>query len=199
MSEVMVEIIGDCSLPNPELLSYYTRLGNREIFIDQDIDDYVVEYSLNIMKWNIEDIGCKNPKPIKIYVNSNGGSLSAIMNLIDAIKISKTPVITIGMAKCYSSGGLLLMSGHKRYIFLNTTFLLHDGYCGDVNSTAKMIDGVRFTEKQEEYVKNYILSCSTIDSDLYDKNYRKDWFMFSDEMIKYNIADKIITDFSEIS
>lgn len=32
----------------------------------------------------------------------------------------------------------------------------------------------------------------------YDKNYRKDWWMMSDEIIKYGIADKIITDLADI-
>lgn len=44
-------------------------------------------------------------KPIKIWINSNGGSLNAINELINICNLSKTPVYAIGMAKCYSAGG----------------------------------------------------------------------------------------------
>ena len=63
---------------------------------------------------------------------------------------------------------------------------------------AKLADGFQFQQKLEERVKEYVLENTKIDSDLYDKNYRRDWFMLSDEIIEYKIADSIITDLDEI-
>ena len=90
------------------------------------------------------------------------------------------------------------MAGHKRYIFKDTTFLLHDGSTGAFGSVSKVVDSLEFTQKTEKRMKEFILSNTDIDEDLYDKNYRRDWFMFSDEIIKYGVADKIITDLNEI-
>ena len=118
------------------------------------------------------------------------------MNFIDVIKLSKTPIHTIGMGKCYSSGGLLLMAGHWRYIMPNTTLLLHDGSTGAMGDTGKVMDSFEFTKKLEEKTKQYVLDNTKISNELYDKNYRKDWFMFSDEIMKYGMADEIITDLS---
>lgn len=186
------------NLFSPEIKEYNDRINDRILYINEDISEFTVDYSMLILKWNKEDVGVENPKPIRIFIHSNGGDLSAIFNLIDVISLSKTPVYTIGMGNCYSSGGLLLMSGHKRFIFENTTFLLHDGYCGSANSTGKMLDNLQFTKEQEERLKKYILKRSSIDEELYDKNYRKDWFMFSEDMIKYNIADKILDNLEEV-
>lgn len=123
----VTEDIGDWAnlkLPDPSLLDYYKRLENREILINQNIDDGTVEWTQEIIQWNREDkdIPVKDRKPIKIFINSNGGSLNSIMELITICNLSKTPVYAIGMGKCYSAGGLLLMGVPKgnRYI-LNTT------------------------------------------------------------------------------
>ena len=94
-------------LADPTLVDYYKRLNNREILINQDIDDGIVEWTQEIVEWNREDkdIEIVERKPIKIWINSNGGSLNAINELINICNLSKTPVYAIGMAKCYSAGG----------------------------------------------------------------------------------------------
>jgi ATP-dependent protease ClpP protease subunit len=92
------------------------------------------------------------------------------------------------------------MAGTKghRYIFPDTSVLIHDGSTGAMGDTGKVIDNLEFTQKQEERVKKYILANTNITTKLYDKNYRRDWFMFSDEMLNLHIIDNIITDLDEI-
>ena len=94
--------------------------------------------------------------------------------------------------------GLLLMAGHKRYIFPHTSCLIHDGSSGAIGSIGKMLDNLEFTKELEVRMKAYIISSTHITEDVYDKNYRRDWFMFSEEMIKLGIADEIVTDIDTI-
>ena len=190
----------DRTLPDPSLLEYYRMRTKREIMWNADIEDDILEVSLAIRKWNVEDNGIEVDKrvPIKIFINSDGGSVDAVMNAIDLIKLSKTPVITIGMGKVYSAGGLLLMAGHKRYIFKHTSCLIHDGSSGAVGSIGKLIDNLKFTEKLEALIKEYIISSTKITEQMFDANYRRDWFMFSDEMIELGVADEIIDDIDTI-
>lgn len=191
-------------LPDPTLLDYYKRLRRREILINQEIDDGVVEWTQEIIDWNREDKDIEDVSqmtPIKIFINSNGGSLNAIMELITICNLSRVPVIAIGMGKCYSAGGLLLMGIPKgnRYILSTTEALIHDGnmsgYGGD---TGKAIDDLEQTKKNEEKVKKFILSCTNISEDLYDKNYRKNWWMSADEIIEYGLADHVIKNIDEL-
>ena len=199
--------MGECAnvkLPDPTLLDYYKRLKRREILINQEIDDGIVEWTQEIIEWNREDKDIKDISqmtPIKIFINSNGGSLNAIMELITICNLSKTPVYTIGMGKCYSAGGLLLIGIPKgnRYILSTTEALVHDGnmsgYGGD---TGKVIDDLEQTKKNEEKVKEFILSRTKISEDLYDKNYRKNWWLDSSEIIKYGLADHVIENIEEL-
>jgi hypothetical protein len=53
--------------------SYYEHLQNRELILNQDIDESIMEkFTLQIIKWNREDLGkpINMRKPIKIYINS---------------------------------------------------------------------------------------------------------------------------------
>lgn len=190
----------DTSLPDPGLLEPYRRLREREIVWNDDIDDATIDIALYIKKWNEEDKGIdvKDRKPIKIFINSDGGSVDTVLHVIDMIRLSKTPVYTIGMGRVYSAGGLLLMAGHKRYIFSHTSCLIHDGSSGAIGSIGKMLDNLEFTKRLEEKMKQYILTSTHITAEMYDQNYRRDWFMFSEEMIELGIADEIVTDIDTI-
>ena len=189
-------------LPDPTLLDYYSRREDRCILWNAEIEDGFVENYQDIIRWNREDAGkdVSEMKPIRIYINSDGGSVSAVFAIIDLIKLSKVPVITIGLGKCYSSGGLLLMAGHKRLLLPSCTVLVHDGYnSSGTNATGKMLDNLEYTKELEEKIKEYILERTSISESEYDANYRRDWWIFADEAVnKYHIADKIVTDIDEI-
>lgn len=189
-------------LADPVCVKEWYGITNREIYLNYDINDYLININLLIIQWNNEDeeknIPVKDRIPIKIFINSNGGDVNPALNLIDIISVSKTPVYTIGLGNCYSSGGLIFLAGHKRFVFENTMFLLHDGYLGEMNTTSKALDKFEFTKKLEEKIKNLVLSRTKISSDLYDKQYRNDWYIFSNEMIELGIADTIVSDINQI-
>lgn len=196
------EEMANVKLPDPTLLDYYNRVSNREIWINTEIDEAVVEWTQQILQWNREDKGIEpsERKVIKVFINSNGGCLNSIMHLITILQMSTTPVMTIGLGKCYSSGGLLLMSGNKgmRYIFDTTSVLIHDGGTGSASDTGKFIDYAEYVKMTEKRTKEYILKNTKITEDEYDKNYRRDWWILGDEVIRLGVADKIITSLDEI-
>lgn len=195
-----VKELFDTNLPSPELLEYYRMLSHREILWNQEIDESTIDITLYIMKWNREDKGkpVAERTPIKIYINTDGGDLNTIMHVIDVIELSKTPVYTIACGKAFSSGGYLLMAGHKRFIFKNTCCLIHDGSSGFYGDMGKHLDVMEFTKKSELKVREFVLGKTKISPEEYDQNYRRDWWLFSDEMISLGIADEIITDLDTI-
>lgn len=190
----------DFELPPPELVEFYRRLSDREIVWNDIITDCMIDVPLYIIKWNKEDVNVpvEERKPIKIFINTNGGDLSVTMLTASVIALSKTPVITIGMGRAYSGGALLLMSGHKRLIFDSTSVLIHDGSSGAIGDTGKVLDSLEFTKDSEDRVIQFILSHTRITSGLMKENYRRDWYMFSEDAIYYGVADKIITDIDEV-
>ena len=82
---------GNLQLPTPELVTKYKFLKDRRLFITQDIDDSIMEFTKNLIMWNMEDeqnnIPIEERKPVYIYILSYGGQLDQIMTLIDVINI----------------------------------------------------------------------------------------------------------------
>ena len=95
---------------------------NRVIVLSDNIDNntagaiqaYLLEVSLFD---DSEDDSKKDYKrePIKLYINSCGGSVPDTWAIIDTIKSITTPVYTYCTGYAYSGGFLLFLSGEKRY------------------------------------------------------------------------------------
>jgi ATP-dependent Clp protease protease subunit len=171
-------------------------LDNRRLYINDNIDNSVVDDTVyHILRYNREDkdIPVSDRKPIILYINSNGGSVPDGYALIDVMLTSKTPVYTVNQGYCYSMGFLIFLAGIKRFSMPSSTFLMHDGSTMGWDSTAKMKDRMDFeTNQVEKYTKNYITSRTTIDSKLYDKKYRIEWYMYSQEAKTHGICTHIV-------
>lgn len=135
---------------------------------------------------------------IKIYINSNGGEVSALLPLIDIIDSIKKPVRTIVMGKAYSCGALLLVCGHKGYreAYKNADILIHEvasdrGYAknSQIQHDAKYIQRLNLllakiikerTKMKEAETKKYMESNSDI-------------FITAKDALRYGLIDKIIS------
>jgi ATP-dependent protease ClpP protease subunit len=90
-------------------------------------------------------------------------------------------------------GFLIFLAGSKRYSMPSATYLMHDGSTMGWDSTAKMKDRMDFeTNQVEKYTKNYIISRTKIDSKIYDKKYRMEWYMYPTEAKEYGVCTHII-------
>ena len=68
------------------------------------------------------------PKPIKIFISSNGGDLHAILPIIDLINSlkGKIQINTYVEGVAASAASLLASVGHKRFITRNSFLLIHE-------------------------------------------------------------------------
>ena len=172
------------------------ELKERHLYINYAIDETVVDMIVyHILRYNREDIGKpkEERKPIKLYINSNGGDVYNGWALISAITSSITPVHTINQGMCASMAFLIFIAGEKRYSMENSVFLMHEGFTGGFDNTSKMRDRMEFeTNQLEEHTKKYVLSNTSIDNNYYDLKYRIEWYMLPDEAKKHKICDCIV-------
>lgn len=171
-------------------------LADRKLFINDEIDGMVIDTIVyQIMRFNAQDKGksVEDRLPIKLYINSIGGSVPDGYGLIDAILTSKTPVYTINQAMCASMGFLIFIAGDKRYTMPHAEFLMHDGSNYAIGSTAKMKDRMDFELGElENMTKEYIISRTKITEDLYKEKYRMEWYFLPKTAKNYGVADFII-------
>ena len=171
-------------------------IDDRRLYINDNIDnDVITSIGYHIMRYNRLDKGIdvKERKPIMLYLNTHGGDLYAGNSLISLIKSSKTPIYTVNLGLCFSMGFLIFLAGKKKYSMDNGIFLLHDGGNGDANSTAKVFDKIEFEKNViEKKIKEYVVENTAITSKMYDKNYRREWYMDVDKAKELNVVDYIV-------
>lgn len=180
---------------NADEIFYVKDLKQRKLFINNDIEQETIFNACKmIMQYNAEDKGIEpeNRKPILLYVVSNGGSVYDGFQLIDTIRISKTPVYTINMGYLFSMGFLIGIAGHKRFAFPNAKFLHHDGSNMVYDSTSKVKDRMEFNDRMESRTRQYVISNTKITPEQYDENLRKEWYMMADEAKELGVIDYIV-------
>lgn len=184
-------------LQSPILVNFYKNLKDRVLWIDFDITDALVEFERYIIDWNREDKGIEveKRKPIKLLIYSYGGDVDAMLSFIDIMKLSKTPVWTINMGQCLSAGGMLLMTGQKRFAMPNSQVLIHEGSVGNIGGdTNKVVDIADNLKEMQKFIEDFIISHTSIDKKLYKKFAKKEWYITAKQSLEYGIVDEIITD-----
>jgi ATP-dependent Clp protease protease subunit len=174
---------------------YLNEVKQRKLFICSEIEQCTISDAVrHIIQYNMEDKGkdIEERKPIILYVISNGGNVDDGFELIDMIINSKTPVYTVNLGYQYSMGFLIGLAGHKRFAMEHAKFLMHDGSNFSWGSSAKVQDRMKFQERAELRIKEYILSRTKITNEEYDKNFRVEWYMFADEAKEKGCCDYII-------
>lgn len=188
----VADAVSGCAVDD---LFFLKDLKQRKLFLVTDIEEEsVFDAVRHIMQINTEDkdVPVKDRKPIILYISSNGGSVDAGFEVIDAILNSKTPVYTVNIGFEYSMGFLIGLAGHKRFATRNSKFLMHDGSVFVYGSGGKIQDNLEFNCRAQERIKNYILSRSKMTSEEYDEKYRKEFYLFADEAKGYGFVDYII-------
>lgn len=198
-----IPLIGDTKgsdIPEPEVYTYWKDRKNRTFYIDYEIEeDYsLVELAKIIIQMNIEEKDIENPEPIRLFIHSYGGDIEQALFFCDLVKSSRIPIITIGMGVAMSAGFLIFLSGKKRYTFPHTSMLVHSGSAAFQGTAEQIEEAQRNYKKQIGQMKSYILANTNIDEKTFNKNKSKDWYLSSDELIKFGIIDEIITDLTTI-
>ena len=172
---------------------------NREVYVGDICSGLGQTVEGYIRFWNKYDdkrnIPIKDRKPIKIYIDSNGGCLSDTFTMIDAIKLSKTPVWTICTGAAYSGGFFTFIAGHRRFAYDHASFLYHEGATATGADAGKFRNYAEFYQKELEQLKEVTLKYTKITPEEYKEHVKDDWWMTADEALKYGVCDEITKEF----
>jgi ATP-dependent Clp protease, protease subunit len=174
-------------------IDIYTRLNQeRIIFLGQEVTDSLANSIIAAMLYLDSD---DPTKPIYIYINSPGGSVTAGMAIYDTMQHIKSEVVTICVGLAASMGAFLLAAGSKgkRLALPNARIMIHQPLGGtgrrqasDIEIEAKEILRIRDS-------LNSILAerCGqTIEK--IEKDTDRDYFMSAQEAKEYGLIDSVI-------
>jgi ATP-dependent Clp protease protease subunit len=150
-----------------------------------------------IRYWNQQDrdIPAEDRKPIKLYIDSCGGSLSDTFTIIDSIKLSMTPVIGICTGAAYSGGFFILIACDKRIGYPHSTYLFHEGATGNQGTSGQFENYTAFYKKLLEKLKKHVIENTSIDENEYKIIKREDIWYDAEEALEKKIIDEITGEF----
>ncbi|MEM8544473.1 MAG: ATP-dependent Clp protease proteolytic subunit, partial [Cyanobacteria bacterium P01_H01_bin.119] len=108
----------------------YTRLNQeRIIFLGQAVSDSLANSIVAAMLYLDSD---DSTKPIYLYINSPGGSITAGMEIYDTMQYIKSDVVTICVGLAASMGAFLLAAGTrgKRVALPHSRIMIHQPSMG---------------------------------------------------------------------
>lgn len=198
MNIILPQEVSNLRLPDPQLRNFYADLSNRSFWIDDEINEYLLELIKYIVQWNKEDakIAVEKRKPIRLFFFSPGGSLDVNYSLIDTIKMSKTPIIGINMGQCASAAAYIYLSCHKRFMLPHSYFIFHQG-SGTISGTyeqicAQMLD----YQNQVEELSEFMLEHTTYTEEEVANKIVGEWYVRKDEAVEKGIAHEVINKIS---
>ena len=166
------------------------HLLKRRIFIEGDITNQTaLELYKQILTLNDEDSkGC-----IDLYINSHGGSISAGLAIIDAIRLSKAPIRTICLSEAFSMAAVIFASGTAdRLMFDHSRLMLHQPQVNAISGSVSSIYSVYQSMNEYREQINEILSKVCKKSiDEINKITAEDHFFNAVQAIKFGLSDGI--------
>jgi len=138
-----------------------------------------------------------NPtKPISLYINSPGGSVTAGLAIYDTMTYVQCPITTICIGQAASMGSLLLCAGEKgsRFVLPHSRIMVHQvsggfsGQASDIAIHAKEI--LRLRRQLNEIYQRHLSKEHSLEE--IDRLMERDYFMGAKEAMEFGIVDKVL-------
>jgi ATP-dependent Clp endopeptidase proteolytic subunit ClpP len=132
------------------------------------------------------------PPPIRLYVNSGGGSITAGIASMDTISRCKVPVYTYVDGFCASAATFLSIVGVKRYISKNSYMLIHQLSSNLWGKYSEIEDEKKNLDLMMETIKNVYKEYTKVPMRKVDGILKHDLLWDAKTCLKYGLIDEII-------
>ncbi len=171
----------------------YTRLGvERILFLGSEVNDAIANSLVAQMLYlDSED----SSKPIYLYINSPGGSVTAGLAIYDTIQYVKSEVVTICVGLAASMGAFLLAAGTKgkRVALPHSRIMIHQPLGGTSRRQASDIEiEAREILRMKEMLNRSLADMSDQSFEKIEKDTDRDYFLSSEEARDYGLIDRVI-------
>jgi len=170
----------------------YNRLfRERILFLGGQINDEIANQMIGIMLYlDSED----NTKPVYMYINSPGGSVTSGFAMFDTIRHIKSDVSTINVGLTASMASFLLVGGTKgkRLALPHSRVMIHQpqgkmqGQASDIQVEAEHVLSIR------ERMIGYYSTLSGQPREKVALDMDRDKYMSAQQALEYGIIDRVI-------
>ena len=166
-------------------------LRDNIIFIGTPINDIIANLVIAQMLFCTSETP---DKPIRLYINTPGGSITAGLAIYDTMQYVPNEVEAVCVGQAFSMGAVLLAGGSKgqRRSLPNSRILLHQpmggagGQASDIERHAKEI--LQYRDRLNEILSE----CTGQPLERIEKDADRDFFMSPIEAMEYGLIDEVL-------
>lgn len=168
---------------------YSAMLDERAVFINGEIND---DMASSVVAELLFLEAASPEKPISLYINSPGGSVTAGLAIYDTMRHVRCKVHTLCIGQACSMAAILLAAGDERSILPSSRVMIHqpsggaEGRQTDIVIIAKEITRIR-TKLSKIIALHTGQPLEKVEEDI-----EKDNFMEAEEALEYGLADEIV-------
>jgi ATP-dependent Clp protease, protease subunit len=170
----------------------YTKLfEERIIFLGQPIDDTVAN---DVMAQLLTLESMDSDRDIIIYINSPGGSFTALTAIYDTMQFVRPDVMTICLGQAASAAAIILAGGAKgkRYALEHSRILIHQpsseggGQASDIEIQAREIMRMR------QLLESMLSKHTTRTPEQIAQDIERDKILTAAEAVEYGLIDQVL-------
>jgi ATP-dependent Clp protease protease subunit len=201
---MLVPIVVESEAKGERSYDIYSRLLKDRIIMMQGV---VEDYMANLIVAQMLFLESQNPdKPIKLYINSPGGSVTAGLAIYDTMQFVKTPVHTMVMGQAASMGSFLAQAGAAghRYVLPESRTMIHRVSSGTRGTSGSVhVQELEFEDARHHFEEikrlNQRLTELYVRHNTAGKTYEElfetmkfDTFLSAQEAVDAGLADKVV-------
>lgn len=178
--------------PYEQWISIYERLfRERIIFLSEEVNDSIANAIVAYLLYLDSD---DNTKPIYLYINSPGGSVTAGMAIYDTMQHIKSEVITICVGLAASMGAFLLAAGSsgKRLALPHARIMIHQPLGGARGQATDIEIEAREVVRIKQALNEMLAKHTGKSLEVIERDTDRDYFMSAQEAMEYGLIDKVI-------
>ena len=176
-------------------MDIYSRLlKDRIIFLGTPVDDQVA----NAVVAQLLYLDAEDPeRDINLYINSPGGSATAMLAMYDTMQHVRCDVATTAIGLAASAGAFLLAAGTpgKRAALPNTRVLLHQGAIHGDGLGGQVSDieiHARELVRSKRRVNEILAEVTGQPFEKIERDTDRDFWMGAEEAVEYGVVDRVI-------
>jgi ATP-dependent Clp protease, protease subunit len=171
---------------------YSRLLRERIVFLGDPIDDALA----NTIVAQLLFLDSVEPgKDVALYVNSPGGSSTALFAIYDTIQFLKSDVATYCLGQTASAAAVILAAGApgKRYALPNSRVLLHQPHGGIEGQSADLEIHAREIVRQRRRVEELLAEHTGQTVERIHRDTERDFILGPLEALEYGVVDEVVT------
>jgi ATP-dependent Clp protease protease subunit len=171
---------------------YSRLLKERIIFLGTPIDDGVA----NVVMAQLLHLESEDPdRDISIYINSPGGSFTALTAIYDTMQFVKPEIQTICMGQAASAAAVLLAAGTKgkRLALEHARVLIHQPSGGGEGQSSDIEIQAREILRMRTLLEQMLARHTGRDEEQIRKDIERDKILTAREAVEYGMVDEVVS------